>query len=143
MAPLRVAIGGIEHETNSFATGALGPTVLADFSRGNEIGAGPLMGEALLFTNRGVRSGIGGYMDTAPEVDAELLPLLYGSAAPSGTIADECYEYMRDELIARLEEAMPVDGVAPVLPLLPHQRSHSSPAGRLPAHLFNAHIVVG
>ena len=40
------------------------------------------------------------------------LVLLFGSAAPSGTIADEAYEFMRDELLSRLRDAMPVDAVA-------------------------------
>ena len=81
-------------------------------SRGNALGAGPVLGDAVIETNVGVRSGIGGYIDTAPEVGAELVPLLFGSAAPSGTIADEAYEFMRDELLSRLRDAMPVDAVA-------------------------------
>ena len=81
-------------------------------SRGNALGAGPVLGDAVIETNVGVRSGIGGYIDTAPEIGAELVPLLFGSAAPSGTIADEAYEYMRDELLSRLRDAMPVDAVA-------------------------------
>ena len=109
---MRVAIGGISHETNSFATSALGTTTLAAFSRGNALGAGPVLGDAVIETNVGVRSGIGGYIDTAPEIGAELVPLLFGSAAPSGTIADETYEYMRDELVNRLRDSMPVDAVA-------------------------------
>jgi microcystin degradation protein MlrC len=109
---MRVAIGGISHETNSFSTGALGTTQLGAFSRGNALGAGPVLGPAVIETNVGVRSGIGGYIDTAPEIGAELVPLLFGSAAPSGTISDETYEYMRDELVSRLRDSMPVDAVA-------------------------------
>lgn len=71
-----------------------------------------MLGEAVIETNVGVRSGIGGYIDTAPEIGAELVPLLFGSAAPSGTIADETYEYMRNELVSRLKDNLPVDAVA-------------------------------
>ena len=34
LVQMRVAVGGISHETNSFATAALGTTTLADFRCG-------------------------------------------------------------------------------------------------------------
>ena len=55
---------------------------------------------------------MGGFIDAAPEVGAELVPLLLASAAPSGTIADAAFEFMRDKLVEMLVEAMPVDAVA-------------------------------
>ena len=112
--PLRIAVGGIFHETNSFATASMGLTPLSDFCRGNALGAGPLKGDAVLRAHRGARTPIGGYIDGAAALApaGELVPLLAGSACPSGTIADAAYEAMRDELCARLRAALPVDAVA-------------------------------
>jgi microcystin degradation protein MlrC len=48
----------------------------------------------------------------ATELGYEPVGLLFAGTAPSGTIADECYIALRDEIVSRLKEAMPVDVVA-------------------------------
>ena len=108
---LRVATGGIIHETNTFATQALGLTTRAQFDRLNP-GVGPLVGRAILDAHSGVASNTGGFIDAAAELDIELVPLLFGNAGPSGTIADAAFEDMLREFIGLLRSAMPVDAVA-------------------------------
>jgi toxic protein SymE len=100
---VRVACCGISHETNTFVTSALGLTPLGPG------GFSPVRGDAVLRLRGGY---LGGMMDAADELGYENVGLMYASTQPSGTIADAAYEAMRDEICARLRDAMPVDAVA-------------------------------
>jgi microcystin degradation protein MlrC len=101
MAGFRVGIGGIVHETNTYATDSFGPTDRDAFHA--------VAGDALLREHRGTRSCIGGMLDAAadPAVAAVVVPLWWSSAPPSGTIRRDAYELMRDELLRSIEEALP------------------------------------
>ena len=99
---VRVAVGGISHETNTFATRALGLTELAAFR--------PTTGSALLRSAAAARSYLGGMLDACAELDFEPVGLLFGITEPSGTIADAAFEMMRGELLARLAAAMAEEG---------------------------------
>ena len=100
---VRVACCGISHETNTFVTSALGLTPLGPG------GFSPVRGDAVLRLRGGY---LGGMMDAADELGYVSVGLMYASTQPSGTIADAAYEAMRDEICARLRDAMPVDAVA-------------------------------
>ena len=90
---VRVAFGGISHETNTFATEALGLTTLEQFH--------PRTGNAVL--GRGVGDGyMGGMVHQARELGYECVGLLFGVTEPSGTIADAAFEAMAGEFIDRL-----------------------------------------
>ncbi len=98
-----MAFCGISHETNTFATAALGLT---------EIGPGgftPVRGNDVVSTREGYLAGM---LNAATELGYEKVGLLFADTEPSGTIADLAYESMRDEIIERLEDAMPVSAVA-------------------------------
>ena len=95
---MRVGIGGIVHETNTYATEAFGPTGLDAFH--------PLEGERLVRSHRGTRSCIGGMLDAAGELGAEVVPLWWAGAEPSGTIATDAYEAMKASLLAAIEAAL-------------------------------------
>lgn len=56
-------------------------------------------------------SYLGGMITAADELGWDLTGLLFANTQPSGTIADVAYESMRDEILARLRDAMPVDVV--------------------------------
>jgi microcystin degradation protein MlrC len=104
---VRVAFCGISHETNTFATSALG---LTGFDTGEGHGGfRPVRGDAVVQRTGGYT---GGMVAAANELGYEPVGLYFAGTAPSGTIADECYIAMRDEIIGRLKDAMPVDVVA-------------------------------
>ena len=100
---MRIAVGGIEHETNTYATDSMGVTGIDDFaiSRGEQI-----------FRHRGKRTMLGGLLAGADEAGHELVPTLWASAGPSGIVDRADYETLRDALVEQLRAAGPVDAVA-------------------------------
>jgi microcystin degradation protein MlrC len=101
--PARIAIGGLIHETHTFAQGL---TTLADFQ------SRPLhYGDELLQAMGGTRSAIGGMIDGALARGWSLRPTAYGSAMPGGVVAEAAYRTILAELLDRLAAAGPVEGV--------------------------------
>ena len=99
----RIAIGGIMHETHTFMEQ---PTTMADFIAGSLY-----RGEEILTTMGGTRSGIGGVIDAAFDSGWQLLPTLYATAMPAGTVDGGAYQALLSDLLYRLRAAMPLDGV--------------------------------
>lgn len=91
MAP-RVAIGGVWHETNTFAAA---PTTLRDF----EVHEGASIVESF----RGTRTPLGGFLDHG----FDIVPVLFASATPSGTVARAAYEATAGPLVEKLATAKP------------------------------------
>ena len=100
---LRVAIGGIAHETNTYATACFGPSELDRFHRWR--------GATIVERNRGVHTCIGGIIDGADENGVSLLPTYFATAEPAGTISSRAYASMKQVLLADLERVGPVDAV--------------------------------
>ncbi|MBO0728128.1 MAG: M81 family metallopeptidase [Acidimicrobiaceae bacterium] len=100
----RVGVGGIVHETNTYATDSFGPTGLDAFA--------VLAGQGIFDAYTGTRTCIGGMIDAAADLGAELVPLWWASAQPSGTIEAGAYETMRGELVRAVEAALPIDALA-------------------------------
>ena len=101
---MRIGIGGIAHETNSFSNVA---TTEALFRRLTY-----LEGEKV-FTP-GVRTFIGGYTDEAKDQGIELAPAFYANANPSGRIPTQTLETLRDRLVEQLwaqHQKAPLDGI--------------------------------
>lgn len=100
---MRIAIGGIEHETNTYATESMGTTRLDDFQqlRGDEI-----------FKVRGTRSFVGGFLHAIDNTSHEAIPILWAWAGPSGIIEAPTYETLKGEYLERLAAVLPVDAVA-------------------------------
>ena len=69
----------------------------------------PIKGDDVVRMKGGYMAGM---LNAATELGYEKVGLLFGGTEPSGTIADTAYESMRDEVITRLKEAMPVSAVA-------------------------------
>lgn len=86
---IRCAIFGISHETNTFSTLK---TQLHDFrvSRGDEIKLGEF------WESYG---------------DVQWIPILLAGASPHGLVSKDAYLAMKNELIGRLKDCLPVDGV--------------------------------
>ncbi len=105
---MRIAIGGISHETSSFAKVR---TTLADF----ELGFGLFRGDEVIRRFTGANICTGGFVDGAQAYGFEVVPLLWGFAYPSGLIVRDDYEALKREFLDRLQQAEaedgPVDGV--------------------------------
>ncbi len=100
---MRIALGGISYETNTYADTVSGPSGLDRFivQRGDR-----------MLRARGTETFLGGFLAACDEIGAEPVPTLWAFATPSGTITAEAYASLRDELLDRLAAAMPVDAVA-------------------------------
>jgi microcystin degradation protein MlrC len=100
----RVGVGGIVHETNTYAVESFGLTGLDAFA---QVG-----GEDILRVHRGTRTCIGGMIDAAADLGAELVPLWWSTAQPSGTVAADAYRTMRTSLLESITAAGPLDALA-------------------------------
>lgn len=105
--PRRVALAGFVHESNSFAPS---PADLAAFTHGG--GYLPLSrGDQILERARDVNLPIAGAVAHGRPAGWQMLPLLWAGAVPSAPVTAQCYDAITDEIIRRLREAGPVDGV--------------------------------
>lgn len=100
---MRIAIGEIAHETNTFCAGLTSTAQFQamEWQHGVEILAG----------HRGVRDYLGGMIAAGNTVGIEIVPTFAATAEPSATIAAEAYAAMRDELLTALEAAGAVDAI--------------------------------
>ncbi len=103
---MRIAVGGISHETSSFAVTR---TTLADFAEGFGLFRGPEVIDR--FTNANICTG--GFLDGAKTHGFEVVPILWTFAYPSGLIVRADYEQLKNEFLDRLRSAdaeRPLDG---------------------------------
>jgi microcystin degradation protein MlrC len=100
---MRIAIGEIAHETNALRAGLTGVAQFQalEWQHGVEI----------LERHQGVRNYLGGMIAAGEELDIEIVPTFAAAAEPSATIARDAYATMRDELLAALIAAGPVDAI--------------------------------
>lgn len=105
---MRIASGGIQHETNTFATT---PTTLADFIRDSDCGPELSGGEVLISRCRNTGTIHGGYIAGAEAAGVELLPLLNARAQPAGKVQQSAFDTMLTWFLDRLKAVLPVDGV--------------------------------
>ena len=101
MKSRRVAVGGVEHESSSFIPE---PTPLDDFLQravqGDDLG------------RRGAANTvIDGLVEGVRRAGIELVPLSWTSAMSGGLPTFETYTFLKDSLLSRLRQAVPVDGV--------------------------------
>jgi microcystin degradation protein MlrC len=96
----RIAVGSLFIECNHL--GGV-PADLETFRR-SEL----LFGDELLNTRGGT---IGGMLQVLGQCDAEICPLLVASACPSGPVTAECYQFLKYDLLERLRQAAPLNGV--------------------------------
>jgi microcystin degradation protein MlrC len=101
---MRIAIGGISHETSTFAPA---PTTLHDF----ETGMGFFRGPDVLERFRGTNNCTGGFITGAARHGYKAVPLLWTFAYPGGLIPRADYDTLKDEFLDRLAQAGRVDGV--------------------------------
>ena len=99
---MRIAIGGIVHETNTYAVASFGMTGLDSFDvrRGEEVRR---YAESRTFT--------GGMLAAGITHGHQIVPILHAFAQPSGTIEAAAYAQLKGEFIDGLVAALPVDAV--------------------------------
>lgn len=105
---MRIASGGVQHETNTFAST---PTTLPDFIRDSECGPELAGFDVILQRYRGTGCIHGGYIAGAEASGIELLPLLSARAQPAGVVRQHAFDTMLGWFLERLQANLPVDGV--------------------------------
>jgi microcystin degradation protein MlrC len=100
---IRIAIGGLMHESNTFAAGRT--DVAAFVAGGLETGDGihARWGEA--------HHEVGGFFDGARQFGFDAVPTLMGTATPAGPLTAEAYGDLSDRLLAAIAGAGLVDAV--------------------------------
>ncbi len=100
---MRVAIGALMHESNTFAPGL---TTLDDFRRTQLLG-----GADIVDAHAGTGSEVGGALEALRRHGAEVVPTLSAWAMPSPLLERSAYEEIRGRLLRRLAAAGPLDGI--------------------------------
>lgn len=104
---MRIATGGISHETSTLIKF---PTRYGDF----EHGYGIYRDQEIIERFRGTNICTGGFIDGAQTHGFDLVPLLWAFGYPSGLIARQDYDSLKEEFLERLRSAErahgPVDG---------------------------------
>lgn len=103
---MRIAIGGIYHETNCFAKD---PTPVSSF------GGWMRVGETIISARKNTRTYLGGLIAELEAQEAQIICAMDASAMPSGIIEKAAAEILAQRLVdnmwqAHLEE--PLDGIA-------------------------------
>jgi microcystin degradation protein MlrC len=95
---MKVAIGSIMHESNSFNAE---PTTLADFR----------VREATLRDWATGNSEVAGFVEEGLQKHFDLIPTIYAAAAPKGAVASVAFEELTARLMQAMSEAKGLDGV--------------------------------
>ena len=103
----RIAIGGFQHETNTFA-----PTP-ADYAAFEAGGGWPGVqyGEPLFGAVEGANIPAAGAIAALRALGHSLVGTAWAAASPSAQVTTDAFERISGEMIARLRQALPVDGV--------------------------------
>ena len=104
---MRIASGGVVHETNTFAAQQ---TTLEDFIRDSG-GAPTFPSEGIAARFGGTATIHGGYLDAADNRGVDLVPTLLANAMPGGTVQEPAYQQLKTMLLERLKATLPIDAV--------------------------------
>jgi len=107
IAPKTIAIGGMQHETNTFAP-HLAP--FAAFERPDSW-PGLTAGEALFETMAGLNIPLSGFIERADLAGHALLPLCWCSAEPCSYVTRDAFERVVEMMCGSLREMMGLDAV--------------------------------
>ena len=103
----RIAIGGFQHETNTFAPS---PADYAAFEAGGGW-PGVQYGEPLFGAVAGANIPAAGAIDALRAAGHQLVGTAWAAASPSAAVTSDAYERIAGEMLKRLRDALPVDGV--------------------------------
>jgi microcystin degradation protein MlrC len=103
----RIAIGGFQHETNTFAPVKASYT---DFEQADGW-PGLTRGDALFETFRGINLPLPGFIDQAKAMGHDLLPLLWCSASPSAHVERQTFERIAADLLQMIGQQSKLDAL--------------------------------
>jgi microcystin degradation protein MlrC len=103
----RIAIGGFQHETNTFAPS---PADYAAFEAGGGW-PGVQYGEPLFAAVAGANIPAAGAIESLRAAGHQLVGTAWAAASPSAAVTSHAFERIGGELVKRLKDALPVDGV--------------------------------
>ena len=100
---MRIAIGCIGHETNTFSPVL---TTIDNFNKGSYH-----RGDEIIGAFQGTRTITGGFLDVAEQLNLQPVPLLWAFATPSGMVEHAAYQTLKAEFLTLLRNAGKLDGV--------------------------------
>jgi len=103
----RIAVGGFQHETNTFAPQR---ATWADFERA-DAWPGFIRGPELIEAVEGYNIPIAGAVEALQSLGHELVPLCWCSAPPSSYVERDAYEKVAAAMLEDLAAAGPLDGI--------------------------------
>ena len=103
----RIAIGGFQHETNTFAPS---PADYAAFEAGGGW-PGVQYGEPLFGAIEGANIPAQGAVQALRAAGHTLVGTAWGAASPSARVTRDAFERILGEMVTRLKAALPVEGV--------------------------------
>jgi microcystin degradation protein MlrC len=103
----RIAVGGFQHETNTFA-----PTP-ADYAAFESGGGWPgiCFGEAIAPAVMGANIPAGGALEAFHAAGHQTVGLAWAAASPSDRVTRDAFERIAGAILERLQKALPVDAV--------------------------------
>ncbi len=107
MSPVRIAIAGFQHETNTFAPHK------ADYPAFVKADGWPGLtcGDDLLAQFTGLNIPISGFIEAARADNHLLIPLLWCAAEPSGLVTDDAFERISSRICESLQATEDLDAV--------------------------------
>jgi len=100
---MRIAIGGFQHETNTFAPSR---ATFDDFVRGG--GWPPLLtGEQIFDGVRGMNLPLAGFIAAMKDSNHQLLPTAWAAATPSAQVTEDAFERFSALLLDAIRQAAP------------------------------------
>ena len=102
----RIAIGGFQHETNTFAPS---PATLEAFQQASGW-PGLTCGSALFTDVAGINLPIAGFIEAAQGLGHELLPLSWAAATPSALVTRDAFERITGQILEDLVVLMDGSG---------------------------------
>ena len=103
----RIAVGGFQHETNTFAPS---PADYAAFESGGGW-PGLCSGAAIAEAVTGANIPAGGALEALHAAGHQTVGLTWAAASPSDRVTAQAFERIAGSIVERLEAALPVDGV--------------------------------
>ena len=102
-----IAVGGFQHETNTFAPSKANLKAFEDGGGWPPLTSGAGIAPRL----SGANIPAAGAIDTLHALGHRTVGLVWGAASPSAHVTRDAYERIAGDMLARLEAAGPVDGI--------------------------------